>query len=166
MVEYLGGGNMHEWKIERLEREKAIKALPASLNKHLPEMKKLLETANSHWGYEDAIYRFYHHSFKVYGLQDLTEEIVKVLYKADPRDSRKRFDEYFQQIIAEGTGKEFNIKCNAAWTYHTRPILEAFFHAKFFLEMAIKYAEKYEGEETPQILDSGLAALLTLYCIR
>jgi hypothetical protein len=41
----------------------------------------------------------------------------------------------------------------------TRPILEAFFHAWFFLEMAVRYADL---EKPPQILPSGYVALLSI----
>jgi hypothetical protein len=45
----------------------------------------------------------------------------------------------------------------------TRPILEAFFHARFFLEMAVRHADI---EAPPQPLPSGYAALLYLFGIR
>ena len=47
---------------------------------------------------------------------------------------------------------------NEKWTHHTRPFVEAFFHAKYFLEMVIKYGK--EIEEPPEILPSGWAAVL------
>lgn len=42
--------------------------LLANIKTKLPELETLLEEISSHWGYEDSIYRFYHHSFKVYGI--------------------------------------------------------------------------------------------------
>lgn len=45
----------------------------------------------------------------------------------------------------------------------TRPILEAFFHARFFLEMAVRYADL---QAPPQPLPSGYAALLYLFGLR
>jgi hypothetical protein len=45
----------------------------------------------------------------------------------------------------------------------TRPIVEAFFHAGFFLEMAVRYAKL---ETPPRPLPSGYAALLHLYQLR
>lgn len=44
---------------------------------------------------------------------------------------------------------------NANWTEITRPILEAFFHAPFFPEMAVRYSEL---ESPPSPLPSGYAA--------
>jgi hypothetical protein len=47
---------------------------------------------------------------------------------------------------------------------HARPIVEAFFHAKFMLTMAVKYGKKLK--EAPNMLPSGWAALLYLYKMR
>ena len=70
---------------------------------------------------------------------------------------------WFLQIVSEGTGKEFSPEMNAVWEKHTRPILEAFFHARFFLEMAVRYADL---SAPPDPLPSGWAALLYLYGLR
>ena len=50
------------------------------------------------------------------------------------------------------------------WTKETRPIVEAFFHARYFLEMACRYAR--ELDEAPDVLPSGWAALLCLHDMR
>ena len=63
-------------------------------------------------------------------------------------------------IVREGTGKTFTEEDNKNWLAVTRPIAEAFFHARYFLEMAIKYGK--ELEFPPQQLPSGWAALLYL----
>ena len=42
------------------------KRLLANIKTKLPELETLLEEVSSHWVYEDSVYRFYHHSFKVY----------------------------------------------------------------------------------------------------
>lgn len=70
---------------------------------------------------------------------------------------------WFREIVEQGTGKTFTPADNADWTRVTRPIVEAFFHARFFLEMAVRYATL---EEPPQALPSGYAALLYLYDLR
>ena len=41
---------------------------------------------------------------------------------------------------------------------------EAFFHARYFLEMACRYAD--DLEEPPSLLPSGWAGLLYLYGLR
>ena len=133
-------------------------SLLANLRAALPSLEALLEEYNSHWGFEDRIYRFYHQSFKVYRLQDSTSKIVDALRALAPD---RKLDEWFLQIVSEGTGRTFELKSNDRWLEETRPILEAFFHARFFLEMAVRYAK--ELERPPQSLPSGWAALLTLY---
>jgi len=69
----------------------------------------------------------------------------------------------FLEVVAEGTGKEFSAEMNTAWEQHTRPILEAFFRARFFLEMAVRYADL---PAPPNSLPSRWAALLYLYGLR
>jgi len=137
--------------------------LLANIKARLPELKGLLQEMGSHWGYEDSIYRFYHHSFKVYGLQDNTRRIVDALKALMPEGSS--FCREFEEIIKAGAdGKQFESEHNRNWTMHTRPFVEAFFHAKFFLEMVVKYGK--ELEEPPDMLPSGWAALLCLYELR
>ena len=131
-----------------------------NLSSRQPELTALLEECSSHWGFEDPIYRFYHQSFKVYGLQDQTLRIVSVLESLAPDRPLHR---WFRQIVEQGTGKSFKQDDNADWTRITRPILEAFFHARFFLEMAVRYTPL---PEPPLPLPSGYAALLYLYGLR
>ena len=111
---------------------------------------------------EDEFYRFYHQSFKVYRLQERTEQIVKLLKELLPN---RELNNWFLAIVREGTGRQFSERDNQQWLKATRPILEAFFHAKYFLEMAVKYGDMPESEfEGP--LASGWAALLYLYNLR
>ena len=129
----------------------------------LPELRSLLEQINGHWYYEDAVYRFYHQSFKVYGIQSLTLKMVKALRKLAPKGAT--FNSDFDVILKEGTGKKFRSSHNNSWLRHTRPQLEAFFHAKYFLEMAVKYGK--ELKQAPKCLwPSGWAGLLYLYGLR
>ncbi len=113
------------------------------------------------WGYEDAIYRFYHQSFKVFQLQESTVRIVAQLQSLAPE---RKLNGWFLQIVAEGTGKQFTLADNRRWLEATRPLLEAFFHARFFLEMAVKSGR--ELADPPNMLPSGWAALLYLYGLR
>jgi len=130
--------------------------------RRLPKLKALLAEVSGHWGYEDGIYRFYHHSFKVYyRLQPATLRIVEALQALAPH---LKLNADFMQIVAEGTGNQFHQSHNKKWLKHTRPIVEAFFHARHMLEMACKYAE--ELKEPPQALPSGWAAVLELYNLR
>ena len=47
-----------------------------AIKANLPELERLLVPFQAL--YEDGIYRFYHHSFKVYQLQDCTSRAVEV----------------------------------------------------------------------------------------
>ena len=143
-----------------MPRTQAEQALLRNLRSREPELTALLEECSSHWGFEDPIYRFYHQSLKVYALQDQTSRIVNVLESLAPD---RPLDPWFRQIVEQGTGKSFKQDDNAVWTCITRPILEAFFHARFFLEMAVRYATL---REPPLPLPSGYAALLHLYGLR
>ena len=135
-------------------------SLLLNLRRDRNELERLLEGCSDHWGYEDPVYRFYHQSFKVYGLQHQTCSIVEKLQALAPD---LPLNPWFVQIVESGTGKEFKHEDNARWTEVTRPILEAFFHARFFLEMAVRYADL---QAPPQPLPSGYAALLYLFGIR
>lgn len=138
-----------------------VKNLLVYLKAALPELEKLLEECTSHWEYEDPIYRLYHQSFKVYGLQRTTLRIVEKLQTLTPD---RTLNQWFMQIVADGTGKTFAIKDNENWLEVTRPLLEAFFHARYFLEMAVKYGRNLEYP--PRSMPSGWAAFLYLYNLR
>ncbi|MFH1707124.1 MAG: hypothetical protein ABIF71_04315 [Planctomycetota bacterium] len=71
--------------------------LLANIHARLPELTALLEEMSSHWGYEDPIYRFYHQSFKVYGLQKETLKIVDALRSIAPAGTI--FTAMFEEII-------------------------------------------------------------------
>ena len=138
-----------------------VQHLFANLRASLPELEQLLRDCQSHWGYEDGIYRFYHHSFKVYSVQETTSAIVAALQSLAPERS---LNESFVQIVRDGTGKKFEREHNRRWPEVTRPIVEAFFHAKYFLEMAVRYGK--ELKDPPRQLPSGWAAFLYLYNLR
>ena len=133
----------------------------SNLKAALPELEALVKECNSDWVYDDCVYRFYHQSFKVYLLQEITLRIVERVRALAPD---REFNEWFAQIMADGTAKKFAIEDNEKWLRVTRPILEAFFHARFFLEMAVKYGR--ELQYPPRVMPSGWAALLYLYNLR
>ena len=132
--------------------------LLASLKSQLPALRKLLKTVSSEEVYEDRVYRLYHQSFKVYDLQEHTLEIVAALQRVLPDATLNR---WFRQIVSEGTGKVWTREHNARWLAETRPIVEAFLHAKYFLEMACTFGR--ELDEPPQLMPSGWASVLYLY---
>jgi hypothetical protein len=132
------------------------------IKERLPELEKLLHEVESHWGMEDTFYRFYHQSFKVFEkAQSLTEKIVTALKQLLPE---RELNKWFTDIVAEGTGRQFKLEDNEHWSESIRPMLEALFHAQFFLKMVCKYGK--ELEEAPQMMPSGWAAVLYLYGLR
>jgi hypothetical protein len=143
------------------EQEALAVALLYNIKQHLPELRALQERVASHWHGEDGFYRFYHQSFKVYGLQTDTEHMLAALRSLMPE---RELNEWFLAIVKDGTGKTFAPEHNSNWLAETRPILEAFFHAKTMLELVVKYGQ--ELQTVPQMLPSGWAAVLYLYGLR
>lgn len=141
------------------DRDQYEQPLRTGLRAKATELADLFRGLSDEWGYEDPIYRFYHQSFKVYGLLEETRKIVKALESLLPD---RPMNPWCLQIVREGTGKEFDLADNERWLDVTRPILEAFFHARYFLEMACRYAEPPEGN----VLPSGWAGFLYLYQLR
>jgi len=147
---------------ENVDKRPGVSQLLASIKAALPDLEELAKSCE-HTD-EDGIYRFYHESFKVYaGLQSSTREIADKLRALAP-DPAKPLDSYFEEIVAEGTGKTWKHSHNGAWTKHTRPLVEAYFHARWFLDMAIAFGHEYE--RPPALMDSGWAAVLSLYGLR
>jgi len=116
---------------------------------------------------EDMMYRFYHYSFKVYGLQDTTKKIVEILATLDPKENKNLCSFFAEIVMSSMKVGPFKMKHNNEWTKHTRPIVEAFLHAQYFLAMAVKYGNMFKNRKTPPTsLPSGWASLLILYGIR
>lgn len=132
-----------------------------SIRENMKGLEDMLAKVSGHWTYEDGIYRMYHHSFKVYHLQDLTTEMVLLFEFLMPNVPLNKI---FLQIVSEGTGKSFDLSHNKDWLKHARPIVEAFLHAKYMLEMMVKYGKEFEV--APNSLPSGWASVLYLYNTR
>jgi hypothetical protein len=143
------------------EENRLAEKLLQTIKARLPELEKTLTDACGHWQAEDGFYRYYHGSFKVYGLQAVTDRVVATLRSLLPE---RELNKWFLDIIGGGTGKTFEPGLGRNWHVETRPILEAFFHARAMLEYAVKYGR--ELETAPQMLPSGWAAVLYLYGIR
>lgn len=173
-------------KLAEGDRRPEVLELVKNLKAALPGLEKLFAELSGHWAYEDKVYRFYHQSFKVFGLQKHTLAIVEALKgltpAPDPGRKRSKFWYYYKEdrppeppplhpwflkIVQDGTGKEFGMEDNQRWLEATRPILEAFFHARYFLEVAVKYGREFKDVEfPPNWMPSGWAALLYLYDLR
>ena len=135
-----------------------------AIKANMPELEERLNKANGHWQGEDGFYRFYHGSLKVYFLQKETQNIVKCLNKVKDGSNIKNLNPQFLEIIEEGSNKTFDLEHNQNWGLHTRPILEAFFHAREMLKFVVKYGKTLEV--APNTLPSGWAAVLYLYNLR
>ena len=85
------------------------KELFGNIKSSLTELEKLLEENSGMWGYEDPLYRFYHQSYKVYNFQQITLKIVEKLQSLAPG---REMDEWFMQIVREGTGRVFKDEDN------------------------------------------------------
>jgi len=125
----------------------------------LPQLEALLEECSSHWGYEDMVYRFYHGSFKVYWVQTTTRKIVAALQALAPGHS---LNPWFTAMVEEGTGRAWTAGDISRLLEVTRSMFEAFFHARFLLEMAVRYGRKLDAPPAKS-LPSGWGALLSLY---
>ena len=145
---------------DEAERRALETALLANVHSQHDALKELLDASSDHWGFEDPVYRFYHQSFKVFGLQKQTDTMVRRLSGLLPD---RPLHPWFLEIARQGTGNAFATSDNDRWMLVTRPIVEAFFHARFFLEMAVRYAKL---ETPPRPLPSGYAALLYLFQLR
>ena len=135
--------------------------LLARLKEKGSELNALLAKMERHWGIEDGVYRFYHQSLKVYYVQEMTQEAVELLQSLL---LERPLNAWFMQIVSEGTGKKFELSHNDNWLHHTRPMVEALFHAHYFVKMACKYGQELEAQ--PLGLPSGYAALLYLFDLR
>jgi hypothetical protein len=143
-----------KYKYQNFDKRPKVIRILKNIKKNLKSLEEMKYAA------EDEMYRFYHHSFKVYWLQDHILKIVKKIKSF----SRQPLDDWFLQIISEGTKEKWQHSHNDNWLKHTRPIVEAFFHANYFLDMMIKYGK--ELKRPPNSLPSGWAAILTLYGLR
>ena len=145
-----------------MEKTRVDGELLANIHTNMESITKMLAFANSEWISEDLVYRFWHYSMKVYQLQEVTIEMNTVLKKLTPQSGA--INPWFSEIVSTGTGKTFSLSVNDNWLENTKPIVDAFFHVKYMLTMAAKYGG--ELKSPPNILPSGWAALLELYCIR
>ena len=124
----------------------------------LTNLEKRLEESRCYHGYEDLISGLYHQSFEVYEVQEQTRRIVAALQSLAPE---RKLNSWFMQIVNEGTGRQFDEEDHQYWLEITRPMVEAYFHARYFLEMAVRYGKEFE--RPPQYPPSGWAAVVSLY---
>ena len=111
---------------------------------------------------EDGVYRFYHGSNKVFFLQDPVKAAFTLIKEIGGEDDPPNFE--YAGIVEAGTAHQFSETTNANWEAETKPILEAFWHTKYFINMMVRYAKELETVESP--LEPGMAAVLYLFGLR
>ena len=112
---------------------------------------------------EDFVYRFYHQSYKIFYA---TEEIKKAkdLFEKIAPDGIP-LNDWYGKIADKAIGKSFDWKkTNPKWLDETCPILEAFWHSKYFLQQMLRFGTEFQN--SPQLMPSGWAAILYLYNLR
>lgn len=142
------------------KREQLELLLLGRLKERKADLVAMLARLGESRTYEEGFYRFYHGSFKVYGVQQSTLAAVELLQSLMPG---RKLNLVFEQIIRDGTGKKFEMEHNRNWEAHTRPMLEAFSHARFMVDMAVRHADV---SVPPRPLPTGYAALLYLFDLR
>ena len=139
----------------RPESQELLRRIKAAL----PQLEALYDDLDHE--FEDRVYRYYHGSYKVYVLQAGTQKIVQALQSLYPG---RPLNEAFSRILNEGTNRSSEGITGAERTAQERRILEAFFHARYFLEMAIRYGKSLDV--APSWARSGWASVLYLFNLR
>lgn len=145
-----------------LEKKQQTEAkLLANAKARLPDIAALLAAFER--AEEDAVYRYYHQSFKVFSQQAMIRRARELLHDLAP-DARS-LDDGFERICHDALDHEFKMsRTNTNWGAETRPILEAFWHCKYFLGQLDRYVR--EIDEPVNMLPEGWAAVLVLYGLR
>ena len=140
--------------------QERINAVFLRIKARLPELEELardLEEAE-----EDGVYRFYHGSNKVFFLQDPVKAAFTLIKEIGGEDDPPNFE--YARIVDAGTAHQSSETTNAYWDAETKPILEAFWHTKYFINMMVKYAKELETVE--RLVQPGMAAVLYLFELR
>ena len=123
-----------------------INALFFRIKARLPELEEVAGTLEE--AEEDGVYRFYHGSNKVFFLQDPVKAAFTLIKEIGSEDDPPHFE--YARIVEAGTAHDFQgDRTNANWEAETKPILEAFWHTKYFINMMVKYAKELETVESP-----------------
>ena len=103
--------------------------LANSILKNKASIESIKNKFDSAYELYDGFYRFYHHSFKVFRMQTLTEKAVTLF-----KEIHESLNPWYLEIISEGTNQKFSIEDNKVWLKKTRPIVEAALHTKIFVD--------------------------------
>jgi len=124
-------------------------------------LEALLAAVEGPQDIEDGFYRFYHESSKVTRVSGLTAEIVEELRALLPE---RGLHPWFVEIVTAGACEVETPARGDEWAAQMRPLLEAFFHAHFFLKLIVRHGLALKTP--PTVLPSGWAAVLYLYELR
>jgi hypothetical protein len=153
-------------KLEKFQKEFQEKlALADKLLSNIKENLNKIESCYDMFvkNEPDDVYRFYHQSSKVFRMVEQVKYARALFEDVGPKSAL--LNSWFVQITDEAVGKKFDSETtNSHWLSETRPVLEGFWHTKYFLEQMIQAAK--ELETAPQILPSSWAAVLYLYNMR
>jgi hypothetical protein len=147
--------------------------LLANIKAALPDLEQLQQRLTQNWVDEEFLYRFYYPSFKVFIRKECTTEIYDALAALAPNNApfedgsageKAPLNEWFTQIVSEGTSTEFALSMNDEWLAHARPVLEAYHHARQFLDLVVGYGKILDTP--PTTLPTGWAAVLMLFNLR
>ena len=94
--------------------------------------------------------------------QDPVEAAFQLIKEIGGESDPPNFE--YARIVEAGTKHQFSVTTNENWEAETRPILEAFWHTKYFINMMVKYAKEFEKVEMP--MQPGMAAVLYLFELR
>jgi hypothetical protein len=147
--------------IESSAREAAERQLLDVLKERVGEVEGLLELFES--VEEDGVYRYYHQSLKVYSLQGAIRRAQRLFDELAPTGTE--LNAWLVVICQDACAHQFDLgRSNSHWQEETRPILEAFWHCRYFLRQLARYGR--ELDEPSRVMPYGWAAVLYLYNIR
>lgn len=146
---------------DRADHRLAVRYLLERFRAGLPGLRWALEGYATVHEPEESMDRFYRRSRKFYRLQDSTLRMLKMLQSVLPHQP---LNDSFMQILREGSWKVWQKEQDDRWMEETRPILEAFFHARWFTAVCAKYAELLP--HAPRTMPGGWGGVLSLYNLR
>lgn len=166
--------NAAEPILSKRTREAVLAEIKANFEKHhiyanqlltnIKENRSRIEGSLSHIKKVegDLVYYFYHQSWDIFQYRTALE-VNKALFESLSPD-KKPLNSWFVSICETAIRKEFSDSTNANWASETQPILDAYWHTRYFLEQMLIAGE--ELETAPEILPYGWAAVLYLYNLR
>jgi hypothetical protein len=137
--------------------------LLARIKAHLPGLDEWMEDARDEWGVENAVYRFYHQSNKVFGYQSDIESGDKIIRSIGGESDPPTY--WYRQIVAAGTGRQMGETTNQNWFEETHAIVAALLHVAHLIALLARYGHEYDSvPENP--IPVGWATLLELFELR